>query len=463
MKATHMEDFGNTLIKDFLEVFDEFSMHNESYGKMILHVILGQALKNICFRVGGRRIDIRIHGLLIKPSGSGKGAGYGFYVRLSEDLGLLNQLLTESTDAGLVGSVQINPQSREPELLPGLLVDADLISMEEASVLFDFQNDFSKKNLTYLQIAMNPLEDESCHISKRIGMLQQSIEIDPHCSFLLTTYIPDKFVDSLIKRGIIQRFLTIIERVPVEERKEVVDIAIEKIGKTSLQKADDDYASIVNRMNIVISRYNKLGVIDTTRNLTKEQKDKIRLEAEFTMTDKARKALSQSTNKFTEMIKDTTILAQEKLEEFTHRNFEILMRLAIHHSILSMRNVVTPEDVVYANTFFEKIWQSLIYNIEELLVPSQIEKAKFRQTISFAVAVYNKLLKDDKSTLEDGWVNRNKMIDFLQVKWDNCSKITANKRLSRIETSNLKETNKTKWFVTKRVGHNIYDKLLKEE
>jgi hypothetical protein len=128
-----------------------------------------------------------------------------------------------------------------------------------------------------------------------------------------------------------------------------------------------------------------------------------------------------------------------------------------------MRSIVEPEDVVYANTFFEKIWKSLIYNIEELLIPSQIEKIKFKQTISYAVSIYKKLLAENKHVLKDGWVNRKEMIDLLQEKWDNCSMITASKRLKRIETMDEEETNKTKWFITKQVGHNLYNKLLREE
>ena len=462
MKAVHGEDFGDKLINDFLKVFDEHSIKNKPYGRLILHVVLGQALKNICFRVGARRIDIRLHGLLIRPSGSGKGAGYGFYANLVNTLGFNNQLLTESTDAGLVGTAQINPQTREPELLPGLMVDADLISMEEASVLFDYQSDFSKKNLTYLQIAMNPLEDASCHISKRIGMLPEPIEFDPHCSFLLMTYIPDKFVDSLIKRGVIQRFIPIIQRVPVEERLNVVKIAIDRIGSATLTKVDDEYASVVNRLKIIINKYNKLGVIENPDKLTKEQIDKIRSEAEFSITDSARKALEQVIVNFTEMIKDTTMMAQEKLEEFTHRNFEILMKLAIHHALLSMKTTVNTADIIYAKQVYKPIWESLIYNIEDLLIPSQVQRMRYMQTVSYAIDVYNQLRKEKKYTKNDVWVRRLSMIDRLQVRWDNCSFITANKKLKMIETTNEKDTNKTKWFVVKKIGTIVYVKLIKD-
>lgn len=462
MKAVHGEDFGDTLIRDFLKVFDEHSMKNKPYGRLILHVILGQALKNICFRVGARRIDIRLHGLLIRPSGSGKGAGYGFYADLATELGFNNQLLTESTDAGLVGTAQINPQTREPELMPGLMVDADLISMEEASVLFDYQSEFSKKNLTYLQIAMNPIEDASCHISKRIGMLQEPIEFDPHCSFLLMTYIPDKFVDSLIKRGVIQRFIPIIQRVPVEERLDVVKMAISRIGQSSLVGLTDDYQSVVNRLRIVINKYNKFGVINETDKLSREQIDKIRAEAEFTLDDKARKAIERVIIDFTEKIKDTTMMAQEKLEEFTHRNFEILMKLAIHHAILSMKTSVDAADVIYAKNVYEPIWESLIYNIEDLLIPSQVQRMRYMQTVSYAISVYNELRKNKKYTKDDVWVRRLSMLDKLQVKWDNCSFITANKKLKMIETTNEKDTNKTKWFLIKKIGTVVYVKLIRD-
>ena len=105
--------------------------------------------------------------------------------------------------------------------------------MEEASTLFDYSSEFSRKNLTYLQIGMNPLDDESCEISKKIGSVEDAIRFKPHCSFLLLTYLPEKFVHALVTRGVIPRFVTLIQDVTLEERLKVVDIGIDKLNKST--------------------------------------------------------------------------------------------------------------------------------------------------------------------------------------------------------------------------------------
>ena len=103
------DDFGDKLIADYLEIFDKYSFKNRFYGTFALHVIIGQSLKNVYYKIGRRRIDIRLHFMLIKPQGTGKGAGFGFCKRIADWAGLDFQILTESTDGGLAGSKRYDP------------------------------------------------------------------------------------------------------------------------------------------------------------------------------------------------------------------------------------------------------------------------------------------------------------------------------------------------------------------
>jgi len=495
------EEFGDNLIRDYLKVFDSYAIGNPAYGRLILHVILGQALKHIYFRQAARKIDIRLHGLLIRASGSGKGAGYGFFCKLAEDLGIDNQQLTEATDAGLVGTGSVN-QEGAVEINDGLMKDADLISMEEASPLFDYSEAFSKKNLTYLQIAMNPLHDASCHVSKKIGSLPDAIEFKPHCSFLLLTYIPDKFLDALVKRGVIQRFITVLQTVSLEERMKTVDKAIDRINISIEKKMEDEYASVKMRLKTVIMKYQRLGGFNPEEAKyrfnekrvkkmfedgirPKPSKEKLELlfddfqknlkqfEDEewylkygycFDISDSAKEALRQVEKELVEMIKDTTEMAQEKLSEFTHRIFEILIRLSIHHSILRLDNTVKTEDVIYAKRVYKPVWQETIYFIEDNLVPSTNERIKMNMIIQRAVDEYKIITKANKPKHVKNhiWVRRHTMLTQLQKRWDNCSYVTAAKRLSKIETTKLNDSNKNKWFLVKKFGNIPYIRLIQD-
>jgi len=500
---TTKSDYGDTFIKDFLNVFDSYSISNKPYGRMILHILLGQALKHIYFRQDARKIDIRLHGLLIRPSGSGKGAGFGFFCRMAEDLALDNRVLTEATDAGLVGT---GSADKDGNLVinEGLMKGADLISMEEASPLFDYESAFSKKNLTYLQIAMNPLYDSSCMISKKIGSLPNAIRFKPHCSFLLMTYIPDRFLDALVKRGVIQRFVTVIQTVSIEERLSTVDKAIDRLNISKETVHDEAYNSVRMRFKEIIMYYQKLGGTDAPEKKYKFNKktvqrqfknfikptlrntdidklisalEKCLLELEddewflkhgycFSISDKSKEEIREVEHELVEMIKDTTKTAQEKLAEFTHRLYEILVRLAIHHAIFRMDKEVRTEDVIYAKRTYKPIWQETIYFIEDNLMPSTHERLKINKIIQTSVNEYYKILKVNKKTQvkNDVWVRRATMIKNLRQarEWDNCSYVTAIKRFVKIETSNPNETNKNKWFLVRKFGNIPYVKLIQE-
>jgi len=494
--------FGNNLIKDFLKLFDEHSIRNPAYARMILHVILGQALKNIYFRQGARRIDIRIHLLLIRPSGAGKGAGYGFFHGLASDLGMDNQMLTEATDAGLAGSGGMNPRTGDIEINEGLMVNADFISMEEGSTLFDYTSSFSKKNLTYLQIAMNPLADASCEISKKIGSIEDAIRFKPHCSFLILTYMPERFINALITRGVIQRFVTIIQAVTLDERLKVVDIGIDKLNISTEDDFDEKYQSVLARIKYVINKYQKRGIPPATtrynlnkdvltaglnravgRKLDNDIIEKLTSSVEktvdrlnnpdwsgycFDISDKSKEEIRVVEHELMNMINDTTPVAQEKLQEFTHRVLEQLIRFSIHHAILDLRESVETQDVVYARQVMLPIWQNVIYNLEDMLVAEREQRIRINMVISGAVDMYHAMLTENnpkfvrKDNVGSIWVRRATLIKRLQPKWDNCSFITANNRVMRLETDKKGDTNKNKWFQRKKFGSTLFVKLLQD-
>lgn len=495
---TKESEYGDKFISDYLRYFHEYSMKNKEYGLLILHIILGQCLKNIYFRVGARRIDIRMHGLFISPSGTGKGAGFGFFCRLAKDLSLDNQQLTEATDAGLAGTGLRLPDGSY-EIIPGLMEDADLISMEEASAMFDMQTQFSKKNLTYSQIAMNPLDDASCEISKRLGSVPEAIRFKPHCSFLLTTYIPDHFKEELVKRGVIQRYTTVMKTPSLEDRMKVLDNAIDRLNIKTEDHYEKEYQELLMKFKIIVKTYQKIGGTeeeevkkykvdeDKLERITKRiaptldakqveklcniiKKEISNLEKPiwkgfcFDISPSSKEDLKVDMHELVEMIKDTTIIAQEKLAEFIHRIYEILVRLAIHHAIICLRNKVESEDILYAKKVFVPIWKDLIYNIEELLVPTIDQRVKTTFIIHRSIDTYKRLLKENdvRYVKNKVWIRRNKLLEDLQFVWDNCSRVTANNRLLRLETEIEGDTNKNKWFFRKKFGNVIYIKLIQD-
>ena len=444
------EDFGDKLIDDYIRAFSMESFKNEMYGRISLHVLLGQALKNVYYRIGAREIDIRIHLLLIKAQGSGKGAGYGFIKKMANLLELDFQSLTEATDAGLVGTLQRDEVTKENIVVPGLLQSSDIVGMEEASVLFDYTNDFSKKNITYMQITMNALTDSSCHITKRLG--NETIDFKPHASFLLMTYPPDKLVDKLLKTGFIDRVVPLFEEVTLMDRLEVIKIMSENINVTNPWEVEKQRNLIAKRLKVVINKF---------------QKGKIKV----TIPKSVHKIVLSVIQEFAMKILDASPKARAKLEHFISRLYEILLKLSIHQAILSNRAKLDISDIIYARITYMPIWRNIIISIESLLVISSIEGERTHSIIRNSIYEYDKQLKIGKFVKEGMWIRRLTMVENLQSRWDNCSKETADNNLYKLEK--VPETSyekfgkvagyeKDKLFERKYFGNIAYLKKIKD-
>ena len=463
MVKIYKSDLGNTLIRDFLNYFSFSSIKNTNYGQIMLHVILGQALcKNVYYVSGSRKIDIRIHLLLIKPQATGKGAGYGVCEDLSNYLDINFQTLTETTDAGMVGTKVYDSSLKQEVVIDGLLKTADIIGMEEASVIFDLTSDFSKKNMTLMQICMNPLWDASCHISKRLGT--QLIEFDPHASFLLTSYPPDKLQEKITKTGFLDRMIPVFETTSLEERLEVIKLITQNLN-TSKSQVESMRKDVFRRFKKVVNCYKK-G------------------EYEIKIPKDMREALLESIEEFAMKVLDASPKAREKLEHFVSRLYEILIKLSIHHALLELRTTIDISDVMYARMVYMPIWKNLIISIESLLIIDPSERARRNKIIWQSQQVFDDIAKTNakkhvrkikvkrgKKTVEETYVRRLTMLPRLQEQWDYCSKETADNNLKKLEKnadldisvfkkiSKLEE--KDKYFERKKIGSVIYIKKIK--
>lgn len=421
-------DLGDKLINDYLDVFNTYSLKNEMYGRISLHVLLGQALKNVHYVVGSRIIDLRVHQLLIKPQGTGKGAGYGFVKRMAEDVGLNFQSLTESTDAGLVGTLDKDKETGEMMVVDGLLKTADIVGMEEASVIFDYTSEFSKKNMTYMQICMNPLHDSSCHITKKLGT--EVIDFKPHASFVLLTYPPDKLVDKLLKTGFIDRVIPIFEDVTIIDRLEVIRLYSGNINALKKDDAEKRFKSVANRLRALILKYQKGDI-------------------QIKIPDDVDSIAIYWVERFATQILDASPKAREKLEHFISRLYEIIIKLASHHALLCKRTTLSKADVGYAGLIYQEVWNNLIVTIESLLIVSSEDRLRRNKIINFALQEfqdqvdYGKFVKHDLKGRP--CVRRRTMLMNLREKWDNCSIQTADRSLGKLEKTKFDSTAKKKF------------------
>jgi hypothetical protein len=397
--------------------------------------------------MGSRKIDIRLHLLLIKPQGTGKGAGYGFVENMAQTLDLNFQTLTESTDAGLVGTTQYDNTTKQNAVIEGLLKDADVIGMEEASVIFDYASDFSKKNMTYMQITMNPLEDSSCRIVKKLGA--EIIDFKPHASFVLLTYPPDRLVDKLLKTGFIDRVIPIFEEVTLIDRLEVIKKMSENINISTTEDSKIHFKEISDKLNVVLRKFQKGDIC-------------------ITIPEDIHKRMLLVIDEFAMKILDASPKARDKLEHFVSRLYETLLKLAIHHAILSLRTHIEISDVLYARLTYLPIWQNLIISIESLLIISDKERGRRHRIIRTSINEYDTQIRFKKFVKGNVWVRRLTMLESLQSKWDHCTMETADNNLRKLEKlpelefSKVAKYEKDKFFERRYIGGIAYLKKIKD-
>ncbi len=416
-----MKHDGDKFINDFVEYFSLSSVKNDTYAKIMLHVVLGQALcKNVYYHVGARKVDIRTHMLLIKPQATGKGAGFGVAETLCKHLRLQFDSLTTTTDAGLVGTIVYDPQLKQHVKTYGLLKTSDIIGMEEASVIFDSAAEYSKDTMTLMQITMNPLWDSSCYISKKLGA--DKIEFKPHASFILTSYPPDNLAEKVLKTGFIDRLIPIFEDVTLEQRLEIIK-HIAKLMNMDRKNIERMEKNILGRFGKIVNNYKdgKYAMIIPTD---------------------VRDDILRALEEFAIQVLDASPKTRQKLEHFVTRLYDMLLKLSVHHALLDLRTTIDKTDVLYARRLYLPIWKNMITHIESLLIIDPVAKARRNKIIKSSLDVYDALREEGvyvKRKKVKGktevYVRRLSMLPLLQQRWDNCSKETADRSLGEIEKS----------------------------
>lgn len=434
--------YGKELIKDFIKLFTSYSISNRTYARFMLHVIIGQICRNVYFRVGARKIDARIHLLLFQASGTGKGAGYGISTDFMEELGKIVHKITFATDAALIGTVEYDHSTKEMVPVDGLLKDADFLCMEEANIIFDKQTQHTQNTPVYIQVACNPHFDTSSHIEKKLAR-GEMIKLEPKCSFVLLTYKPVRLLEAIVQTGLIQRFITVIRDVGLEERRMIIRRMFDILNISTVDEYDNFHVSVLDRLKTIKKLYGGHP-------------------KQMNFTDDAKENLYRISMEFTDMILDTSTAAKLKLEEFVHRLSENLIRISIHHAILRLSEQVEVKDTAYAKQVMMPVWSNLVAYIEVALIEDEKDRAKFMKYIRDSVDIYKDILRTAKKPIvKDDWVRRRSLVEKLCPLWNDISYTSASKEFKLLEKKE-NEKDPRAWFVVKKIGSTEYVKLLRD-
>lgn len=373
--------WGIDFINDYIKLFtDEYSFRNKNYARYSFHVILGQVLKKLFFREGDRFIDIRTHYLLFQPSGSGKGAGIGFIIKICQELGLDVVSFTESTSAALVGSYDhFDEDKNEWIMKEGDMLKADILAMEECGPIFDAVNEYTEMNMNYMQQAMNPLYDESSRIQKKLA--GGDISRKPHCSFLLMSYIPRNIKSVLVDRGFLQRCTVNWNDIDYRERRLTLQFAKQKM----MAECDKDWTEIWAE-----KRQKFRSIVRRFQILRDYYQDEMQ---EIPLTKKAIENAHDYVGRLFETTQSPAPFVRQKLEEWMHRLFELTLRYSTHLALAKLKEEVTQKEVGQAYTkIIRPYWVKNVSFIEHLLAADE-EYIYYRQFLESSVIIYKMLQK----------------------------------------------------------------------
>ena len=277
------------------------------------HALVGACLRNQSLKILGQKLDLRVHPLIIRESGSGKALSYDLAERTAGLVGLDWRTRTRLTEAGLVGT--ISKVRGQPVSVYGDAKYADILGFTEAHVILKA----TSRSDTMME-TLNMILDPEGVVEKRLawGLISYKTRV----SLVMSTF-PSSLVYEQLQKGFLQRCFIFYERVPVEYYRGIMDWIAEHVGVDKTVDVKQSLEKVAER----------LGEID-------------RRDFKFKFSEKARDELKKASNEFDDLVRGYFEI--EVLKTFLPRYFILLCKLACHHGALELRDEISVEDVLYA-------------------------------------------------------------------------------------------------------------------
>lgn len=212
------------LLSDYLHLFNQQSINNETAGIISFFVIMGQTFRNqFMIPIGALKLDVRVSCFWLQDTRSGKSISWDFINDISNAIGLYCESPDEWSDAGLIGTIEVDKTGEIIET-EGILNKCDILQVDEASSLFMKKN-YNQSTILYLQKTLNYLHSKTNVITKQLK--GGEVICKPHCSLWLTSFPPREMIEEVLDKGFFQRVIFYPNRISLDERKEVSDIRSE--------------------------------------------------------------------------------------------------------------------------------------------------------------------------------------------------------------------------------------------
>jgi len=329
----------------FLDIFESCSWNNRMFGALSFHTLLGQMLKDLRVPKGGLYLDPRISAFIIQDSGSGKSTAYEIFMRFVKGLGYTNVLIDEPNDADLIGT-QETEQKKEGGVTktvytekPGCLSWADFVLVDEGIVLIN-RKKHGGNALVYFQKALNPIGSESNKIEKRMAH-GDPIELQPHCSLLITSIMPPGLNEVVLNTGFMQRILVFPRWLTDKDRLDNAMRDVDNLGVSDTQ---------IEEINNLLVYFEKIK---------NHYKNNV-----IVIPASIKPILKQKVITFFKIIEKANLSIKPLLMTFLSRYQNFMYILAVHYAAIRLDNIVIKEDLDNAYDIIFNIFNEIVFWLE---------------------------------------------------------------------------------------------------
>ncbi|MCX6803784.1 MAG: hypothetical protein NTY48_04415 [Candidatus Diapherotrites archaeon] len=208
----------NQLTESWRRYFNQYCIYNDDVADLTWLQIAGAMAKNARLQYAGDNISLRVNSCIIQPPSSGKGQSNKPVKEICSKVSLSFVQYTETTDAGLVGTV-LPPrrQGQAPAVVAGALASSDFLVFTEGECILRSGADF---NRNMHQILQNATDDPGL-VGKR--MAHGEINYITNTAVMITSYFVPDFNYALLNKGLLQRVFLVYKDFTTKQIKGIQD------------------------------------------------------------------------------------------------------------------------------------------------------------------------------------------------------------------------------------------------
>ena len=395
--------------------FSNYSWNNNLYVKLLMHNFIGQFFKNIYIEKGGVKLDGRINVFLIAPQGAGKNTPFPPFQELCKKVRIemeafakkdeaQRKLATTGTqdaespvqaqddvetdikedevnktmratslddfsDSATVGSVQrfpiYDPEKKRVTLKKVYNIGVfskdktDIVMIKEARRIVAAMNDPKSMIVQYINLAAEPLWNHA-PIIKILN--SGEIKCWSEVSFVLTTYPTNLFTQELLNSGMIRRFCTFFNPLPVDRRIENAKIGISKLSNNAAEGFEELKKIGYTETEVLVDYIVNIIYANVRRRYVKEDYDELTglYRILINVSPEAKQVYLDFIDKWGK--KEKTYLP-----EISDIHLSILTTyldhavvIASHRALFDARNSINREDALYSIKIIDELLQSLL-------------------------------------------------------------------------------------------------------